>query len=51
VAAGIDVFVISKLCGHKNVKTTQIYAKMVDTTYINAITRFGEIFTIKKKEL
>lgn len=30
IQAGISIFVISKLCGHTDIKTTQIYTKMTD---------------------
>lgn len=29
ISAGINMYVISKLCGHKDIKITQIYARMI----------------------
>ena len=49
IAAGINIYVVSKLCGHSNVKTTQIYARMIDRTYIDAIALFENIFEQKGK--
>ncbi len=51
IAAGINIYVVSKLCGHSNVKTTQIYARMIDRTYIDAITLFENIFEPKRKNV
>ncbi len=52
ISAGISLYVISKLCGHKNIKTTQIYARILDTTYIDAINNFENMFekTSKKRK-
>lgn len=47
ISAGINIFVISKLCGHHDIKTTQIYSRLLDTTYINAIESLENLF-IKK---
>ena len=44
ISAGINIYVISKLCGHQDIKTTQIYTRMTDTTYINAINRLENYF-------
>ncbi|MDB5136597.1 MAG: site-specific integrase [Mucilaginibacter sp.] len=31
LAAGTDIFTVSKMLGHRNVKTTQIYTKVIDS--------------------
>ncbi len=48
VSAGISIFVISKLCGHTNIKTTQIYTRMTDMTYMNAIKSLDNLFVGNK---
>jgi integrase len=32
IASGVNIYVVSKLCGHSTVKTTEIYAHMIDKT-------------------
>ena len=51
IAAGVNIYVVSKLCGHSNVKTTQIYARMIDRTYIDAIELLNNIFKAKPKNI
>ncbi len=37
---GIDIYTVSKLLGHTDIKTTMIYAKIVDKLKVNAINTF-----------
>ena len=37
IAYGTDIYTVSKLLGHKDVRTTQVYAKVMDETKRNAI--------------
>ena len=48
ISAGMNMYVISKLCGHKDIKTTQVYARMIDGTYIDAVTMLENIFKQNK---
>ena len=39
ISAGVGIYTVSKLCGHTSVKTTQIYAHMMDRTLRDGIDR------------
>ncbi len=40
VTHDVDIFTISKLLGHKNIKTTMIYGKVIDKRKVNAVNQF-----------
>lgn len=42
--AGVDLYTLSKLMGHKSIETTQIYAKILDKTKREAVARIPKIF-------
>ena len=44
LTAGVDIYRTSKLLGHTNVKTTQIYAKVVDKKLEEAIDAVSNLF-------
>ena len=41
---GADLYTVSKLLGHANVKTTQIYGKIVDQEKDDAVSRIDKAF-------
>jgi integrase len=40
---GTDIFTVSKLLGHRDLKTTQIYAKIIDQTKVSAVNNMPNI--------
>lgn len=44
LTAGADLYTISKLIGHSDVRTTQIYSKVVDKKKQEAISLLDKLF-------
>ena len=44
LTAGADLYTISKLIGHTDVKTTQIYSKVVDKKKQQAMSLLDQLF-------
>lgn len=41
---GVDIFTVQKLLGHKNIKSTQVYTKIIDKTKTDAVNKIPSIF-------
>lgn len=44
---GVDLYVVSKLLGHRSIAVTQIYGKISDSEKVNAVNQFNGRFNIK----
>jgi len=43
LTSGADLYTVSKLLGHKEIKTTQVYAKIIDEKKREAVNLLPEI--------
>ena len=43
---GVDIYTTSKLLGHSNVSTTQIYSKIVDEKKVEAVNKVDNLFDL-----
>ena len=48
---GTDIYTVSKLLGHKELSTTQIYAKVLDKNKQAAVSKIPSIFNQKNENL
>lgn len=44
LSKGVDLYTVSKLVGHRDISTTQIYAKVMDKDKRNAVDKLPDIF-------
>lgn len=44
LSVGVDIYTVSKLLGHTNISTTQIYAKIIDKKKVDAISKVDDFF-------
>lgn len=49
INSGVDLYVVSKLLGHTNIQTTQVYAKIVDESKNKAIDLLPDFLDDNKK--
>jgi integrase len=47
---GVDIYTLSKLLGHKNLESTQVYAKILDKNKRAAVARIPNIFNSDKRQ-
>jgi site-specific recombinase XerD len=39
-----DIYTVSKLLGHRNLKTTEIYGKVIDKKKIDAVSKIPDLY-------
>lgn len=51
ISQGISIYAVSQLCGHTNVKTTEIYASLIDSARFMAIESLNTLFVNRENTL
>lgn len=49
LAAGVDLYSVCKLLGHKGIQTTQIYAEVIMPTRVEAVNKLSDFFGQEKQ--
>ncbi|MBR1549171.1 MAG: site-specific integrase [Bacteroidales bacterium] len=44
LTAGVGIYTVSRLCGHRNIRTTEIYAHIIDSTLQDGVARVSTLF-------
>lgn len=44
ITLGSDLYTVSRLLGHSNIRSTQIYADIVEQKKLEAVSRFDDVF-------
>ena len=45
ITLGVDIYTMSKMLGHSDIATTQIYAKLVDSKKLEAVNLIDKFFS------
>lgn len=45
ITAGVEIYTVSKLCGHRSVRTTEIYAHIIDSTLREGVNRIDKLLS------
>ena len=45
ITAGVEIYTVSKLCGHRSVRTTEIYSHIIDTTLKEGVNRISKLLS------
>lgn len=51
LTAGVEIYTVSKLCGHRDVRTTEIYAHIIDSTLHDGVNRVSTLFRASSHRL
>ncbi|MBQ4240038.1 MAG: tyrosine-type recombinase/integrase, partial [Oscillospiraceae bacterium] len=48
LSSGTDIYTVSKLLGHREISTTQVYAHLIDSRKQEAVDKISDIFNSMK---
>ena len=50
ITAGVEIYTVSKLCGHRSVRTTEIYTHIIDTTLRDGVNRISKLLSLSNSD-